>query len=148
MKLNTKTRYGLRAITEIAMNTSETGILQKDIAKSQNISNKYLDQIIAELKSSNLITMIGGKKSGYKLTQPAKDINIYTIFKAFNPPLQLIECFSNNNECCKSNACAAKSFWCGLNSHIITYLESKTLEELAQEQQKLINKNDEMMFYI
>ncbi|HRS19749.1 MAG TPA: Rrf2 family transcriptional regulator, partial [Bacteroidales bacterium] len=72
MKLNTKTRYGLRAIIEIAMNSSEHGVLQKDIAKTQNISNKYLDQIIAELKSADLIVNTGGKKSGYRLNGDPK----------------------------------------------------------------------------
>ena len=147
MKLNTKTRYGLRAIIEIAMNSNEQGIFQKDIALAQNISNKYLDQIIAELKAADLITNTGGKKSGYKLTINPKSITAYTIFKVFNSSLQLVDCVSGS-DCCKMDICAAKTFWCGLNDHIIKYLQSKTLEELVIEQKKLLKNNDNMMFYI
>ena len=147
MKLNTKTRYGLRAIIEIAMNSSEHGVLQKDIAKTQNISNKYLDQIIAELKSADLIVNTGGKKSGYRLNGDPKKITAYTIFKAFNLSLQLIDCMSSN-ECCKTKMCAAQSFWCGLNDHIVSYLQSKTLYDLVQEQSKIQKNNDLVMFYI
>ena len=148
MKLNTKTRYGLRAIIEIAMNTNEHGVFQKDIALTQGISNKYLDQIISELKSADLITTIGGKKSGYKLSVDPKKTSVYTIFKAFNSSLKLIDCLKDGTDCCKQKTCVAKDFWCGLNTHIINYLESKTLEDLVIEQKKLNKNNDEMMFYI
>lgn len=147
MKLNTKTRYGLRAILEIALHSDKHGILQKDIAKSQQISVKYLDQIIAELKSSNLITTIGGKKSGYQLTRKAKEISIYDVYKAFNPPLKLIDCFDNEQECTMHNSCASQNFWCTLNTQIISYLKSKNLAELVEDHKKISNQN-QLMFYI
>jgi len=147
MKLNTKTRYGLRAILEIALHSEEQGILQKDIAKSQQISVKYLDQIIAELKSSNLITTIGGKKSGYQLTRNAQDISVYDVYKAFNPPLKLIDCFDKEHECTMHKSCASQNFWCTLNSEIISYLKSKNLAELVEDHKKISNQN-QLMFYI
>jgi len=147
MKLNTKTRYGLRAIIEIAIQENEQGVFQKDIAQNQEISIKYLDQIISELKSANLITTIGGKKSGYRLTKSPKDILVYDVYKAFNSPLKLIDCYGTDKECTKHNNCAAQGLWCKLNKQIIKFMESKTLEEIVQEQKKL-NNSDEIMFYI
>jgi Rrf2 family protein len=147
MKLNTKTRYGLRAILEIAINTEDQGVFQKDIAKSQSISVKYLDQIIAELKSAELITTMGGKKSGYQLNRDAASITIYDVFKAFNPPLKLIECFDQEHECSKHNNCVSQTFWCELNKKIIAHLQEKTVADLAQEHKQL-NNTSQFMFYI
>ncbi|HPY82356.1 MAG: Rrf2 family transcriptional regulator [Bacteroidales bacterium] len=144
MKLNTKTRYGLRTMLEIALHSGERGILQKDIATSQNLSVKYLDQIISELKSANLIRTISGKKSGYKLTREAKEICIYDIYLAFNPPLHLVNCL-NEQECTLNNSCASQNFWCTLNAEIISKLQTKTLADIVIDHKKLTNQ---IMFYI
>jgi len=80
MKINTKIRYGLRTMIEIALNENQSGVLQKDIAKNQQLSEKYLDQIIASLKVSGLIVNAGGKKSGYILNKPLSEIKIYDIY--------------------------------------------------------------------
>ena len=66
MKFNTRIRYGIRAILEIALEESENGVFQKDISERQKISNKYLDNIITALKTAGLIKNVKGKKSGYK----------------------------------------------------------------------------------
>ncbi|MFO7868836.1 MAG: Rrf2 family transcriptional regulator [Bacteroidales bacterium] len=148
MKLNTKTRYGLRAIIEIAAQENEKGILQKKIAESQHISVKYLDQIIAQLKSANLITTTDGKKSGYQLTRQASEITIYDIYKAFNPPLKLIDCFGDEYNCKKVPYCISHKYWFNLNKQMIEYMESTNLEELTDEHKELTKNNDDLMFYI
>lgn len=148
MKLNTKTRYGIRAMIEIAMNKKDTGIYQKDISKNQDISFKYLDQIISTLKSSGLIANIGGRKSGYRLNNSARNIVVYDIYKAFNSDLQIIECVTEGNSCDRDNTCGAKDFWCGLNEHIIKYMKSVSLEELVLKQQEINQNKQEIMFYI
>jgi len=71
LKFSTKTRYGIRAVLEIALNGDANGIYQKEIAKNQEISYKYLDQIMNSLKVSGLITKAAGRKSGYVLTRIA-----------------------------------------------------------------------------
>lgn len=147
MKLNTKTRYGLRALLEIALTSNEQGILQKDISASQGISNKYLDQIIAELKSADLIENVAGKKSGYKLKNLPEEITIYNIYKAFNPSLKLVDCVCSN-ECENENSCAAQHIWCGLNENIVAYLQAKTLADLVLEHKRLQSKENTFMFYI
>jgi len=81
MKLNTKVRYGLRAMIEIAAHPN--GILQKEISVNQSISTKYLDQIIASLKAAGLVIRVSGKSSGYKLTRNQEEISVYDIYKAF-----------------------------------------------------------------
>jgi hypothetical protein len=65
IKINTKIRYGLRTIIELGLHDNQTGLFQKDIAMNQQLSEKYLDPIIAALKTSGLITNLGGKKRLY-----------------------------------------------------------------------------------
>ena len=134
MKFNTKTRYGIRTMMEIALHGSHKGVLQKDISKNQGISFKYLDQIIASLKAAGLITNIKGKKSGYALTRPAAEITIYDIHKAFEPDITIVDCLSEMIDCTSEHYCAPRDLWEGLNKKIIEYLKNYTLQALAEKQ--------------
>ncbi|RPJ74506.1 MAG: Rrf2 family transcriptional regulator, partial [Alphaproteobacteria bacterium] len=98
MQFNTKIHYGIRAMIEIALASKVKGIYQKDIAKNQEISNKYLDQIIAALKAKGLIRNLKGKKSGYILNHEPSSITIYDIYKAFEPEILLLDCLSEGFE--------------------------------------------------
>ena len=82
MQLNTKVRYGLRAVIEIAQE-GKNRVLQKDITERQQIPIKYLDFIIAGLKTGGLIRNLKGKKSGYVLIRPANEISVYDVYCAF-----------------------------------------------------------------
>src|SRR5690554_4117050 len=99
MKITTKTRYGLRAMIEIARETNKQGILQKEIARRQDLSNKYLDQIVLGLKLADLIMNVHGKKSGYILARPAEEITLFDIYQAFEPPFHLVDCLAPNYVC-------------------------------------------------
>ncbi|MFB6317803.1 RrF2 family transcriptional regulator [Saccharicrinis sp. FJH54] len=140
MKFSTKTRYGLRAMMEIANADQKTGIFQKDIAANQDISLKYLDHIIHALKVANLITNVRGKKSGYILTKAPSRITVFDIHSAFEPGICVIDCLSRNIKCEREGICAAKGFWGGLNNHIVTYFKSITLKSLLADQ---LNMDDD-----
>lgn len=137
MKLNTKIRYGLRTMIEIAMNAGQTGLLQKDIAERQEIPVKYLDKIIAVLKAAEFIVNVGGKKSGYILAKEASNISVHDIYKAFEGRLAIIQCVNENTICCRDNECASQEFWEFLNSEIQNTLINKTLDQLAVRQKEL-----------
>jgi len=147
MKFNTKTRYALRAMIEIALQ-SESSVYQKDIAKKQDISFKYLDQIIKALKSSGLIVNAEGKKSGYKLGRAPHEITVFDIYKAFEPELVVVECLHDDSNCSREKLCAAHEFWNGLNHQVISYLSSTTLHNLAREQKELNEKMPNDMYVI
>lgn len=131
MKFSTKTRYGVRAMLEIAMHTSNGGIFQKDISKNQDISNKYLDHIIHGLKVADLISK-KGKKGGYVLTRKPSEITIYDINNAFEPGICVIECLDKINICNRKKGCRVRGFWSKLNNIIISYLQGVTLEDLLE----------------
>jgi len=139
MKFNTKTRYGVRVVLELALNADkEGGTYQKDIAQNQDVSIKYLDHIIASLKKAQLVTNMGGKKSGYVLTRPARDINIYDIYAAFEDDLAIIDCLLEDGECPKKGTCVLKDYWCGLNDSIKSSMLAMNIETLAN-RHKLVN---------
>lgn len=115
MKLNTKIRYGLRAIIEIA-SEGNTGIFQKDIAERQNLPIKYLDAIMAGLRTADLIRNVKGKRSGYILAKPAEEITIYDIYCAFEPELAIVECLNDPILCELKNGCKVRGYWSELNN--------------------------------
>ncbi|MBE0655763.1 MAG: Rrf2 family transcriptional regulator [Bacteroidales bacterium] len=130
MKFSTKTRYGLRAMLEIAYHSPSSGIYQKDISINQSISNKYLDHIIHALKAAELIVNVKGKKSGYVLTRDPSAISIYDIHNAFEPGICVIDCLSKSISCDRENGCAARGFWGELNKKIVDYFKFISLEDL------------------
>ncbi|HKM93046.1 MAG TPA: Rrf2 family transcriptional regulator [Prolixibacteraceae bacterium] len=132
MKFTTKTRYGIRTMLEIASNQTGNGILQKDIAAKQDISVKYLDQIIAALKAAGLINNVKGKKSGYTLSRPASEITIFDIHNAFENGICVIECVKLSVECNKSSKCKSQLFWRGLNNVVVDYFKQTTLYDLLK----------------
>ena len=122
---------------EIARETDSNGIFQKEIASRQDLSIKYLDHIISALKAAELITNVKGKKSGYILTKPAKEITLLDIYTAFVPTPQVVDCINPNYSCEKSAHCAVKPFYTGLNRLIIDYLRAFTLHQLLHNQANL-----------
>jgi len=132
LKFNTKIRYGLRAILEIALDESGNGVFQKDISVRQKISVKYLDHIIPALKAAGLIVNKHGRKSGYILTRKSSEIKVLDIFNAFESSVVIVECMAPNYVCELSETCGVRDFWFGLNSVIIQYFESYTIEDLIK----------------
>lgn len=133
MKFNTKTRYGVRVVLELALNAEkEGGTFQKEIAETQDVSIKYLDHIIASLKKAGLIINVGGKKSGYILTKPAEKITIYDVYAAFEDDLAIIDCLLSDGECPRKSICVMKDYWCELNETIRNSMQSMNMKMLAE----------------
>ena len=128
MRVNTKIRYGLRTMIEIANSSDGDGILQKDIAVNQNISLKYLDSIIMSLKLKGLIANNKGKGSGYRLTHPADQITLLEIYTAFEP-VTFVDCIDNNGFCNKANACNARDCWRDVKFEFEAILANKKLSQ-------------------
>ncbi len=131
MKINTKIRYAVRAMYEIASSNDENGILQKEIAKNQKLSLKYLDHIISALKVKGLISNKKGKRSGLILLKKPEDITIYDIFRAFEADISIVECIKGVEDCELITTCPVYDFWNILNDRIISTLKSETLQDIV-----------------
>lgn len=133
MRVNTKIRYGLRTLMEIANSTDPGGVLQKDIAKNQNISLKYLDSIISALKVKGLIANSKGRGSGYRLTRSPKEISMFDIYTAFEQ-IVVVECINNKGICERaSHDCKARCYWTEFGREFTEMLIRKNLEDIINE---------------
>ncbi len=133
---------------ELAMHWNSGGVYQKDISERQGISFKYLDQIIASLKTSGLVVNSSGRMSGYILSKDPEEISVYDVYKAFEHELAIFDCLTREGICKRDRTCAARDFWNDLNNIIIEYLESTKLIDLAQKQRQINDSEVANMFYI
>jgi len=132
MKFSTKIRYGMRAMIEIAQDTEGDGVLQKDIAKNQMISIKYLDQIISSLKAAQLVVNLKGRKSGYILTRKPSEITMADIYSAFEGKLTIVDCLNESIVCDFEERCKTMKFWRNLNITVLSYFNKVTLEDIVK----------------
>jgi len=130
MKLSTRSRYGIRLMLELSKNYGKGTIFLKDIAKNQEISEKYLSQLIIPLRGAGLVQSTRGAHGGYALAKSAEEINLYEIVKALDGPISVVECVTNPKVCSRFDLCPTQKIWKGLNDSMIKYLTEITLESL------------------
>ena len=132
MKISTKGRYALRVMIDLALNSNGKYISLKDIAKRQEISSKYLEQIISLLNKAGYLEAARGNTGGYRLAKEAKEYRIGDILRATEGDLAPIYCLTEDGECDRQKSCRTYSFWKGLDDVINEYIDSKTLQDLIK----------------
>ena len=132
MKISTKGRYALRVMIDIAINSNNEYVSVKDIAVRQDISKKYLEQIMTMLSKAKLIETTRGNIGGYKLTKQPEEYKIGDILRATEGDLAPLDCLIDDNCCNRKENCKTYSFWVGLDKVINDYIDSKTLEDLIK----------------
>ena len=131
MKLSTRSRYSTRLMLELALNYGSGPVLLKDISKSQEISLKYLGQLIIPLKIAGLIKSSRGAHGGYFLSRPPKDIKLNEIITAVEGSLSLVECVDNPGICNRSGSCITKDIWTEISNKFSLIFESYTLQQIV-----------------
>jgi Rrf2 family cysteine metabolism transcriptional repressor len=132
MKLSTRTRYGIRAIIELAQYEGTRPLQLKMIAERQDISIKYLEQLMGLLRSAGLVRSVRGSKGGYALGRPAEQIKLSEVFRCLEGPVTTTECVEDE-DCCKRSAdCIAREVWVDVEAAIHNVLEAITLENLVK----------------
>ncbi|MHC4488091.1 MAG: RrF2 family transcriptional regulator [Planctomycetota bacterium] len=131
MKLSTRTRYGLRAVIELAENHGKGPLQIRVIAKQQDISAKYLEQLMAILKSAGLVRSIRGSKGGYVLAKAPNQIKLSDVFNCLEGPVTTVECVENESFCERVADCIARQVWIELQEAITNVLQSLTLQDLV-----------------
>jgi Rrf2 family protein len=131
MKLSTRTRYGVRAILELAASQGKGPIQIKAIAERQDISIKYLEQLIAILKSAGFVRSIRGAKGGYVLAKEANQIKLSDVFNVLEGPVTTVECLENENYCVRFADCVTRQVWAEVQQAIENILQSVTLQDLV-----------------
>ena len=132
MKFSTRDRYALRLMVELANRPNDL-IPLKDISDKQRISLKYLEQIVTPLARVGLVKSERGSQGGYRLTKAPADYTAGEILRAIEGSVAPIPCLGSvTNECPMSEQCFTLPFWAGLDEVINQYIDSVTLEQLAQ----------------
>ena len=138
MKISTKGRYALRMMIDLAEHQGDGFIALKDIAQRQNISKKYLVQIVPILNRSSFLRTNRGYQGGYRLAREPRAYTVREILALTEGGLAPIACLDGDTTLCtRSEFCATLPMWKGLQGVIEDYLEKITLQDLLEQQQAL-----------
>lgn len=136
MKLSRKGRYGLRAMLDLAIYAGDKKVSIKSVSERQNISENYLEQIIAVLKKDGFVKSTRGAHGGYSLTKQPIEISIGDILRSLEGNLNPVECITVNDEvqCNDSEYCVTKFVWKKISDSINEVVNNITLQDLVDEQ--------------
>lgn len=131
MKISTKGRYALRMLLDLAEHKNDGFIALKDIAARQNISKKYLEQIVPVLNKSDILRTNRGFQGGYKLAKDPEKYTVGNILRLTEGGLAPVACLDSEvNECDRAMECATLPVWQGLYKVICEYLDGITLQDI------------------
>lgn len=132
MKISTKGRYALRIMIDLAANQSDEPIRLKDIAERQDISVKYLEQIISLLTKAGYVKGARGAGGGYQLRKAPKDYTVGMILRTTEGSLAPVSCIEDGeNGCQRSNSCATIMIWKKINDAVNGVVDGITLQDLV-----------------
>ena len=133
MKISTKGRYALRLMLDLAIHNTGEPVRIKDIAARQEISDKYLEQIISSLNKAGYVKSIRGPQGGYRLTSAPGDYTVLSILEVTEGPLAPVACMDQTpNACARCASCLTLPVWQGLDRVMRDYLGSITLSSILE----------------
>ncbi|MCX2679536.1 Rrf2 family transcriptional regulator [Galbibacter sp. EGI 63066] len=135
--LSKKTKYGLKALTYMAKKESRDPVLISKIAKDENISKKFLEIILLQLKNSGFLGSKKGKGGGYYLIREPEDITIASLIRILEGPIAMLPCVSLNfyekcDDCKDEETCSLSKLMIEVRDSTLKILENKTLADLTQ----------------
>lgn len=132
MKISTKGRYALRLMIDLAQHDAGGYIPLRDISRRQEISAKYLEQIVVQLSRAGFVTSTRGAQGGYQLARHPSEYTVGDILRITEGSLAPVACLEHEPiDCARANECITLDFWRGLYDVINQYVDSVTLEELV-----------------
>ncbi len=148
MKLSTKGRYGARAMLELALNYEKGPLQLREIAKRQEISERYLERMMTAFVSAGLVTSLRGQHGGFCLAKPPGEIRLSRVIEVVEGPIALVACVDNPKSCKRSAVCITNEIWKKLKKAMLEVLDSVTLANMAEMQKKKLAKPKAQIYYI
>lgn len=130
MRISKKAQCGTRAMLELALHYGQGVLSLSQVARTQGISLKYLEQIMTPLRRAGLVEATRGSGGGYKLTRPPWEIRIGELIRALQEPMEPVECLQDALHCERVSRCQARTIWSDLHHIIETALDRITLQEI------------------
>ena len=146
MKISTKGRYGLRILMDLAIHQSEKPRLIRDIAKSQQISEKYISRLVIALRKAGMIRSIRGVNGGFHIAMKPEEITLLNVIEVMEGPLSIVDCVAAPKRCSMHENCAPREVWCKLNEDIRDLMRRTTLADILTAYENH-NKKDGLMDY-
>ncbi len=148
MKLSTRTRYGLRALVDLAISGTGQPVQLKDIAERQQISLSYLEHLINPLISAGIIKSIRGARGGIVLVKPPEQVKLNKIIEILEGPLAPVDCLMDTKSCPRSGLCATQDLWNEMKQAMENVLGSTSLQDLVNSQKNKTAAAGNHMYYI
>ena len=138
MKLNTRGRYAVMALADLANFDKQNPVSLRDISLRQNISLVYLEQIFSKLKKYEIVKSIRGANGGYVLTKDPEQIKLSNIFSAVDEKVKTVQCKKDSRKGCngKLTKCITHYLWDDLEIHINDFFDKKNLGDLLKNNQE------------
>ena len=131
MKLSTRSRYGARMMLELAMNYDKGFTQLRDIAERQNISMKYLEQIILPLKKAGYVTSTRGARGGHSLARNPREVSVGEVVALLETGGRVINCSDDPDVCDRSDTCVMRMLWKEAVDAMYERLNSVTFQDLV-----------------
>lgn len=142
MKISTKGRYALRLMLDLALNNNGVPVRIKDIAARQDISDKYLEQIISGLNKAGYVKSARGPQGGYQLAKDPSRYTVGMILRLTEGSLAPVACLEDEvNDCSRQECCATLELWKQLDTAIRGVVDQVTLADLAEWQSRLADND-------
>ncbi len=136
MKLTTKTRYGVRLLLDLAQHQYNGPIQMSKISIRQNVSVKYLEQLIRPLKIAKFVNSTRGPKGGHMLAKKPKEITLGDITRLFEGQTELVDCISSPEKCHRSDECIVRPAWQRATQALFRELDAITITDLLEKKKK------------
>lgn len=134
MKISTRGRYGLKAVVDLAVEYGNGPVNVGTLARMQDVSETYLEQLIGTLKRAELVKSVRGALGGYVLAKNPEQINVGEVLNALEGNTLLIECVGNETfDCDNACTCSARPLWLKLQLKINNVLKETTIKDLADD---------------
>jgi Rrf2 family protein len=131
MKLSTRSRYGTRILVDLARHHDQGPVQIGEISKRQDLSVKYLEQLIRPLKQAHLVTSVRGPKGGHVLAKNPEDITLGQIVRLFEGQSELVACISHPEKCSMAEDCQVRLAWQDATRALYEKLDSTTIADLV-----------------
>lgn len=131
MRISTRTRYGLRAMTCLALRYGKGPVSVREMADAQDLPPKYLEHLFASLKAEGLVRSVRGPGGGYTLSRPPQEIKVLTIYRALEGSIAPMECLETPEVCPKRGSCPTRDVWQQASEAMEHVLEERTLADLV-----------------
>lgn len=131
MRLSTRSRYGTRMMIDLAQHYDDGPVQMRDISERQNVSMKYLEQLVIPLKRAKFIRSVRGPKGGHMLARPPEKIRVGEIVRVLESQSCLVVCVENPDACEKYGDCPARDLWDAATRAVYEKLDTVTLSDVA-----------------